>query len=397
MMTKNINNRIIYVIVFLITSILLFAILSGKESIKYKTVLLSKNGNFLFYNNPVGVKYKAGFLVSYLKRNGDVILKHIENGKVIKKIVVHSYNDIINSNVEGADDHAAPAVIYDSFRNRVMVATAYHGHPMYIYVVDIDKAFVSLFSEWNGYYTYPRFIKYGTNIILTARNQNKNYEGDFVYRSSSDGFKNEHVIAHSGKNSVIYAGTPDIKKDDLYFTYSTHSYLEKRLIGLNISRYNLKNNETISTCDLSQYLDKNYFSNRPTGLKIVGDEIFFGTSYFLSPVSYSSAESENYSGVNTVKVFKGRLNDCESIHVLHVNENVSMPYYDVDVAINNKGKYLYFDQREVVSNDSYYGCFNQNNMMYPNYVDNVGVFYATMNARYSIRNFNNSIYGCVKQ
>lgn len=114
-------------------------------------------------------------------------------------------------------------------------------------------------------------------------------------------------------------------------------------------------------------------------------------------MSYSSAESENYSGVNTVKVFKGRLNDCESIHVLHVNENVSMPCYDVDVAINNKGKYLYFDQGEVVSNDSYYGCFNQNNMMYPNYEDNVGVFYATMNARYSIRNFNNSIYGCVKQ
>lgn len=86
-MTKNINNSIICVIVFLITSILLFAMLSGKESIKYKTVLLSKNGNFLFYNNPVGVKYKAGFLVSYLKRNGDVILKYIENGKVIKKLL----------------------------------------------------------------------------------------------------------------------------------------------------------------------------------------------------------------------------------------------------------------------------------------------------------------------
>ncbi|MEZ6970149.1 hypothetical protein ACB040_12865 [Aeromonas sp. S11(2024)] len=325
------------------------------------------------------------------------MLKYMESGKVIKRVVVHNYKNRITNNVGGADDHAAPAVIYDERRNRILVATAYHGDPMYIYEVDIDKAVVSLVSEWNGLYTYPRFIKHDKNVILTARNQSKAYEGDFVYRSSIDGFKNEHVIAHSGKNSVIYAGTPDIKKDDLYFTYSTHSYQEKRLKGFNISRYNLKNNETISTCDLSQHIDRDYFSNRPTGLKIVGNEIFFGTSYFLAPVSYSSAESENYSGVNTVKVFKANLNDCESIDVLHVNKNVSMPYYDVDVAINNKGKYLYFDEKNAVTNDGYYGCFNQNKMMYPNFVDNIGVIYATMNARYSIRNFNNSIYGCLIQ
>nr|QLL91150.1 hypothetical protein [Plesiomonas shigelloides] len=396
-MGKNNNNSMVYAIVFLIVSVLLFAMLNGKEKIKYKTVLLSEDGNFLFYNNPVGVKYRNGFLISYLKRNGEVILKYMESGKVIKRVVVHNYNNRITSDVGGADDHAAPAVIYDERRNRILVATAYHGDPMYIYEVDIDKAIVSLFSEWNGPYAYPRFIKYDKNIILTARIQSKNDEGDFVYRSSIDGFKHEYVIARSGKNNVVYAGTPDIKKDDLYFTYSMHSYLEERLIGLYISRYNLKNNETVSTCDLSQYLDKDYFSNRPTGLKIVGNEIFFATSYFLPPVTYTAEGGENYSGVNTVKVFKARLNDCKSIHVLHVNKNVLMPFYDVDVAINNKGKYLYFDDKKAVANDSYYGCFNQDKMMYPNFVDDVGVFYAVMNAGYSIRNFNNSIYGCVEQ
>lgn len=36
-------------------------------------------------------------------------------------------------------------------------------------------------------------------------------------------------------------------------------------------------------------------------------------------------------------------------------------------------------------------------MMYPKFVEGVGVLYAVMNKSYAIRNFNNSLVGCILQ
>lgn len=392
MKNKMVNYLLIIFLFFGLSSYLFFF---KKET--YNEFLITNDGNFLFYNTPVAVSYKEGFFVAYLTREGKVKLDYWKKEIKISSILIHDYSDNINDNIGFADDHAAPAIIYDPSNDRLLLATAYHGSPMHIFEYDPRSGEANLLQKWYGKYTYPRFINYKDGVILTARNQAREKEGDFIYRYSLDNFKNEYVIMSSGPGHVIYSGSPAIKNNNLYFSYSIHSYAEKRLLGLNFASFDLVDNRINLMCDLSGFIDSDYFSNRPTGLNFNKEVVMLGSAYFKKPTTYKSAEKNNFSGENVVKILKGNVNECESFRELYVNKSVAMPYYDVDIAINSNGKFLFFNNNEVITNGYFKGCFNNKKMLYPNFIEGFGVLYASMNDSYSIREFDNSIYGCFKQ
>lgn len=387
------KKKLVLLVAFISTS--LFFIQLIKSDGFYREVLIADNGNFLFYNSPVAAKYKNGFVVGYLTNKGDVYLDYLVEGKAKKSLLVHSYGKVINSDIGLADDHAAPAVIYDSENDRVLVATSYHGAPLYIYEVYLESSLLKIVKEISGRYTYPRFLKNDGEIILTVRNQSRKKEGDFVYLTSSDHFLTENILIPSGRNSVIYAGIPDVSGNKIVFSYSTHSYEENRLLGLNLATYDLSKKKIIKNCDLSAFLD-DYFSNRPTGLRVKDGQTIFATSFFSLPTTYESAESHNFSQKQKVKILQGNSEICSSIRVSAEYDSVSMPYYDVSVTISESGKYLLFDNNRVLTNSTMLGCFYHEKMIYPNFIDGVGLLYATMNGSYSIRNFDTSIYGCIE-
>lgn len=367
---------------------------------KFQETLLASDGNFLFYNNPVAQIIDANsFAVSYLTSDGKIVLDLWEHNEKIKSYIIHDYKTRALDGSANADDHAAPAVFLDRKKNRILVATAYHGTEMYVYAFSLDRSTVEEISVWPGKYTYPRFFEAERGVLLLARKQSdKGLSGDLVMRDLETEAEEEKVVLQSEDGGVIYAGTPTIYKGNLWVSYSKYSYLEKRLIGLNLIEYDPKLNKIVSSCDLERLVDENYFSNRPTGLKGKGEHLFLATSFFSAPVTYEAAEQSNYKEKESVLVLQGDGSDCQSFKILFRKNNVKMPYYDVDVAFNDSGEFLFFDGDKVVSNGPFQAsdCFSHKYMLYPNFIGNDMVFYAVMNHDYSIRRFDNSIYLCSK-
>jgi hypothetical protein len=239
------------------------------------------------------------------------------------------------------------------------------------------------------------------NFYLIARSQPAGYlGGDLVSRDFKSNFEDEFLILASGENKVVYAGTPKVENKQVHFVYSTHSYAEGRMQGLTFATFDLDSKIIHKTCNLEILLDANYFSNRPAGLSVINGKVMFGTSFFSLPVTYSSAESSNYKEKQTVLIIQGIVDDCQSFSTIFRRNDVSMPYYDSDVAISSAGVFLFFDDDEFKTNskalkDS--GCMRHRKMLYPNFLKDNSVVHAVMNSDYSIRDFNNSIFLCLEK
>jgi hypothetical protein len=190
---------------------------------KFTEVKVTDDGTFLFYNSPAALRIDKDVLViSYLTSEGDVVLDVWKGDERLSKSIVHSYKDSIDYKLGMADDHAAPAIIFDDKTSEVILATAYHGSEMYLYRIDINKWVSKLSSTWIGAYTYPRFVSGGDKIYLLARRQNDtDLAGHLIYRQSIDNFVEEKKILESAGGEVIYAGKPVFYDKSIHFVYST--------------------------------------------------------------------------------------------------------------------------------------------------------------------------------
>lgn len=358
-------------------------------------VKIAGDGNFLFYNSPAAISYKNGFFVSYLTSDGQILLDLWQRNHLEKSTVVHDHSDQIIKRLGRADDHAAPAIIYDSQESRILLATAYHGTDMYVYEYNIKTGGIKLLSLWIGQYTYPRFIENKSTIALVARKQpDDGTSGDLIIRYLNDDFHKEKIVISSNSGYVIYAGTPVDHEQGIYLTYSVHSYAQNRLQGFHLVKFDLNKNKIIEYCDLTNYLDDNYFSNRPTGIGINGSKLILATSFFDNSDISSPNKIKNYERKQTILILEGEISDCQSYRPILKEEDMVMPYYHTSVSINSNSKYIFFNQNKVITNWKHDNCFRKNAMMYPKFLGRDGVFYANMNSKYSIRNFNNSLYFC---
>lgn len=170
-------------------------------------VVVSFNGNFLFYNAPVmqtepghGLEY-----VGYVSRWGGVWVSTLdvrgERPSVLKRELVHDYHEDIDAERGYADDQAAPALILDVSGDRLLLATSYHGSDLFIYEKPLrSSAAFRLLDRIVGRYTYPRFFTIDDQIYLLARRQSEGVlDGDLVMRSARDGFVSETVVVESRK------------------------------------------------------------------------------------------------------------------------------------------------------------------------------------------------------
>jgi hypothetical protein len=236
---------------------------------------------------------------------------------------------------------------------------------------------------------------------LIARDQADTKNGNLVLFDFNDGFNSKILILEARDGEVVYAGTPQIKDNFLYFSYSTHNYEEARMRGLTYASFDLNSKKFYQLCNFEKFLGRGYFSNRPTGLSMMRDgRVILATSYFTLPVTYSAAEASNYNEKQTVLILSGVKGDCDSFDKLLQVDNIAMPYYDVDVAISPGGKYIFFDNYNFFTNDSVLNgseCFGHKKMLYPSFIGDNAIVYAVMNSNYSIRNFNNSLFLCMRK
>lgn len=209
-------------------------------------LLITKDGNFLFYNAPVTTKDGEFEFVAFVSREGEVIVheyKRKAHGlQFIRKHVIHEYDDVINKEIGTCDDHAAPAIVFDSHKRRLLVATSYHDSSLYIYEQNMrDKRFEKIVSK-EGHYTYPRLFQWGDYVYLLARNYDRAQKaGHLVLLSSKDNFKEENIIVPANENQVIYASRPAVSDEGFFVTYSTLIRKENRYKGWKVIQFSLSN------------------------------------------------------------------------------------------------------------------------------------------------------------
>ncbi len=82
---------------------------------KFQETLLASDGNFLFYNNPVAQIIDANsFAVSYITSDGKIVLDLWQHNEKKQSYIVHDYKARDLDGSGNADDHAAPAIYFDS-------------------------------------------------------------------------------------------------------------------------------------------------------------------------------------------------------------------------------------------------------------------------------------------
>lgn len=367
-------------------SFLIYFVEFGEES------LAVSDGNFLFYNNPVSVGFGGKNYIAFVNSEGEVRVRSEGRDGEVQSFLVHDYGAIINRSLGMSDDHAAPAIVVDKERNRLLLATSYHGADLYIYELHEGLDGFKLIQEIAGRYTYPRFLEYKDDVYLMSRLQSRSMNGDLVVRKASDKFSTERVVLSSLDGEVVYAGQVARSDVGMVVSYSVHSYEEARLIGWKVVEYDFISNAVVSSCDLSGFLGSEYFTNRPTGIGYKNGSVLVASSYFKKEESVR-AQSKVFSSKNRVLIVKGRLADCADFKIEH-DGYAQAPYYHTDIAVNQSLDWIYFDGERQVSNRFYVGCFKRDRMMYPSFHAS-GIVYAVMNQEsYGIRNFNNSIVSC---
>lgn len=323
---------------------------------------------------------------------GEVRVRSEGGDGEVRNFLVHDYGVVINRFLGMSDDHAAPAIVVDKERKRLLLATSYHGTDLYIYEFHDELDGFRLIKEVSGRYTYPRFLRYKDDVYLMSRLQSRRMNGDLVVRKASDKFSTEQSILSSLDGEVVYAGQVARSDAGMVVSYSIHSYEKARLIGWKVVEYDFASNAVVRSCDLSGFLGAEYFTNRPTGIGYEDGRVLVASAYFNKEDS-ARAERRVFSSKNRILIVKGRLADCGDFKVEH-DGYARAPYYHTDVAVNQSLDWIYFDRERQVSNRFYVGCFKRERMMYPSFHDS-GVVYAVMNQEsYAIRNFNNSIVNC---
>jgi hypothetical protein len=106
-----------------------------------------------------------------------------------------------------------------------------------------------------------------------------------------------------------------------YILCTPHRYEESRNLGLNYVQYDVVKQKVRFDCNLSNLIGDGYFSNRPTGIAVLNDAVIFGTAFFDPPVTYSKAEEENFSQLQSVLIVKGYPHDCDSFGVMLQKKN----------------------------------------------------------------------------
>lgn len=351
-------------------------------------VLLSSDGNLLFYNAPSYAEFNGNKYFAYITKNGHVLVQ-TTTGELI---LVHDYTNVIIKELGKADDHAAPSLIYDKINDRLILATAYHGTSMHLYELKRGSKKFNKLKEIPGAYTYPQLIIFSEEVLLLSRLQATKNSGDLVIRRAMDNFNSENIILQAKNGHVIYAGVPELTSSGILINYSIHSYKENRLIGWYTIKYDPLNAYVLSSCDFQAFLGTDYHSNRPTGIRQKDGQVMIGTSYFDK---YNDSLPEyNYNKRNSVIIIIGEDLDCSTFKIQHENI-VRAPYYHTDITISKNLDYFYFDKDQFNSNLVIKDCFHHERMLYPNFI-NEGILYAAMNpnSHYEIRNFNNSLYFC---
>jgi len=360
--------------------------------------LISNNGNFLFYNSPVSIdKKNGGGYVAFVTNDGKVIVQFSERGSAVKEFVVHDYKSNIRKTSQGsnADDHAAPAIIYDKKKDRILLATSYHGTPLYVYEVLGDNG-TRLLAKLDGRYTYPRWFSFKQEVYLLTRKQPEGIKsGDLVLLKSKDLFASEEVLLRAEDGFVVYASSPAVYSKGIFLHYSMHSYEEKRLIGWDLLQYDLTA-DTVNTCKLDHLLSPGYASNRPTGINFSNGKVVLGTASF-NRMEYSKSPGF-FNRENEVLIAKiDEVDLCSSAKIIH-KANAIAPYYHTAISVSNDLSWLYFDKYSYVTNKVrpfwLAQCFKGNIMMYPNFSEK-SVYFASVNkGNYKIRDFDNSIREC---
>lgn len=362
-------------------------------------LLITRDGNFLFYNAPVATKAGEFEFVAFVSREGEVIVheyKRKTHGlQFIRKHVIHEYDDVINRKIGTCDDHAAPAIIFDSHKRRLLVATSYHGSSLYIYEHNMrDKGFEKIVSK-EGNYTYPRLFQWGDYVYLLVRNYDRSHKaGHLVLLSSKDNFKEENIVVAANENQVIYASRPAVSDEGFFVTYSTLIREENRYKGWKVVQFSLSNKlggacEVCKEYDLSSHIAP-YFSNRPTGIGYNNGQLIVATAFFEKDQRIERLADRFFSRVNRIKIVTLNTKTMET-STIHDNV-VTAPYYHTSIDVNNEGDWIYFDKNRVYSSKSINPqSLTRDYLMYPNLTEDA-VYYCSVNADfYEIRNFYNSI------
>lgn len=371
--------------IVLITLILLAALIQACADRAEREVVLTTDGNLLFYNGPALTTIGKQKVVAYLTSDGHIMVADVRTPEAPR--IIHDFRDRLFDGPGRADDHAAPAIMASPDRQTFWLATAYHGTPLHLYQLDTGLNVVRRLSPVEGQFTYPRWVDYGDRIDLFIRDQSRG-SGDLVSLSSQDDFQSTRTVLSGKSGQYLYPGSFVRSGMRTATHYSHNRAADTRLRGWTLVEFEPTSGSRTRECDLSHLLGDDAASNRPTGLHVQGDRVTLATSV-MTETEFSKPERA-FTMENRVIIARGSLNDCASFAVIHAGE-ATAPYYHTSVAIDAQG-WTYFDGDQAVSDPSEPDCFQNDRMLYPQR-SAAGILYASLNdSIYEIRKFDNSLH-----
>ncbi len=322
---------------------------------------ITSDGNFLFYNSPVSAVVGDKIFFAYASKDGRVFLHSVTlEGKPLQTHLVHKFRSDRTLprfyRSKPADDHQAPALIYDKQNKRLLIATSYHSSQMHIYQLRDNLQKVERLTSLDGNYTYPRFLQqHGVVYLLSRLISSQDNRGDLVISSSKDDFYSNKTIIRAKPNQIIYAGTPTSTPIGLAISYSVLERPGAGFTGWHIAQFDLAAGKLSATCNLSHLVNVDSVSNRPTGMSYSGGKVQVGSASFDEINQQRNINQDvNFKSnrpTNTVMIAGGDGFDCSSYKITH-RALARAPYYHTDVIFDEKMNFFYFDKDKYVSSTS---------------------------------------------
>lgn len=384
---------------YALIGLLAFAGLLACEKTPDTPVKLTGNGNVLFYNSPAATPLKEDLFIGYLTREGraEAVRYNPKTGALSAPLLIHDYTDRVAKSKAFADDHAAPALLYNAQSDTLWAATAYHTSAVHIYKYDAGRQEFDLHKTVEGKFTYPRLINHGANIHILLRDRPAQARrGDLIALSSADDFLNKTRLIQAQTNEVIYASRPYVSGAVLAVTYSTLKYTDRQLHGWGVSVFDMDDNFAPTHRDLADHLPADIVSNRPTAITRTAKGWHVATT-ITQTKHRQMLNAYNRPSRNVVKVLRLADLDNSAAQQIHSAE-VDAGYYPTSVDFTAQGEAVYFsDGPNPASNAIAEHCLIDAPMRYPNAIEGGLIFAAQNTPDYSIRDFNMSLYFCPSQ
>lgn len=249
-------------------------------------------------------------------------------------------------------------------------------HLICIYRMMLSEGKFKLHKVLKGNYTYPRFV-YTRNNFLYLFVRNVSSFSYFSFGKNGGLLESENIV-EGDADKYIYVTKPNVVKQNIYFSYNIYSQINKKRSGLFLLEFNENKVKTYDVGDLGLIypwvMDVTIFDSERVKILVV-DQI---------KGSFDEGGENVIYEVN----FNFKTKEVDKIKL----DEVKYFYYPSLAVYSSLGSIMYEMSNSLSGNNS---CVIDGSFRPSFVLDSDSFIFLLNNKKYSIRNFDTSLYICI--